>query len=138
MQAIMKNDVELLGTSLKLQKGQVVDLRLHSVIARETSYWARPLDGKWCDGIDHNEEDSIVVAEDDVEIIAENDPRRIFPATGKPDGRPVPVDSVTLLYYCPDCDTEVSQPLSEIVQNGTAVCPECEGDMQLQEYCWVK
>ena len=34
----------------------------------------------------------------------------------------VPSEKVVLLYVCPECKTVYRQPLSELVENGTAVC----------------
>ena len=42
--------------------------------------------------------------------------------------------SITLIYMCNICLDEVSQPLDSIVDIGTAICPECGDDMQLQHY----
>lgn len=38
---------------------------------------------------------------------------------------------VTLIYECPDCEAEYRQDASEIVESGTAVCPECDSDCDL-------
>jgi hypothetical protein len=53
--------------------------------------------------------------------------------------RRIPVSKITLLWVCPnrDCDEEVAQPLGEIAEAGTAICPECGDDMELKEYVEV-
>ena len=45
----------------------------------------------------------------------------------------VPVEKVVILYACPECKATAEQPLDEIVQSGTAVCTECDCDMELQD-----
>ena len=74
MHGIMRQDINLISTSLKLQKGQKVSLSP----ARESlaifkpeviGYFARPTDGKWSDGIDHDSSDAILIGPDDVCIV---------------------------------------------------------------------
>ena len=57
----MKTDVELLGTSLKLQRGQLVDLSpaTNLPLSAGIDWFASPADGKWSDGVVRND-DSIV------------------------------------------------------------------------------
>jgi len=40
---------------------------------------------------------------------------------------------VILIWSCPDCKKIYNQNLYEIVESGTAVCPECDCDCQLEE-----
>jgi hypothetical protein len=61
---IMTTDVILLGTSLKLEKGRRVQLTFASN-QPEGGWFARPADGKWSDGIEHGEQDSIHITEND-------------------------------------------------------------------------
>jgi DNA-directed RNA polymerase subunit RPC12/RpoP len=49
----------------------------------------------------------------------------------------VKVESITLLYTCPVCEEKFRQPLSEIVGAGTAVCPDCDYDCDLEDEVWV-
>lgn len=65
MQGVMKCNVELLGTSLKLQAGQRVRLTPATNLP-QGGYFAAPSDGKWSDGIERCPEDSILVTADDV------------------------------------------------------------------------
>ena len=74
MRGIMRTDIDLLGTSLKLQKGQKVLLRpVHESLGlfnpQIIGYFARPADGKWSDGIDHDSSDAILIGPDDVCIV---------------------------------------------------------------------
>jgi hypothetical protein len=51
----------------------------------------------------------------------------------------IPVSKITLLWVCPNknCHEEAAQPLGEIAEAGTAICPECGDDMELKEYVEV-
>jgi hypothetical protein len=65
MQGRMKRCVEQLGTTLRLCKGDIVEL----IPARnlpQGGYFARPIGGKWRDDTPHNSDDSIHILEDDV------------------------------------------------------------------------
>lgn len=68
MRGKMLATVSLTGTSLKLQQGQMVDLIPADFDYLPVKYYARPADGKWSDGIDHNPDDSIGLWSSDVEI----------------------------------------------------------------------
>ena len=76
MIGMMLTDVHLLGTSLKLQEGQTVSLTEAPNLPPRTDgkpqYFARPENGKWSDGIERNEEDSILIEADDVVVIHES------------------------------------------------------------------
>ena len=61
---IMKTPVHLLATSLRLQEGQIVELAPATNLP-QGGYFARPHDGKWSDGIDHNPDDSILITGED-------------------------------------------------------------------------
>ena len=64
----MRRSVNLTGTSLSLQKGQRV-LLIEATNLPDvgyTRYFASPLDGNWADGLEHSEEDSILLDPDDV------------------------------------------------------------------------
>ena len=50
----------------------------------------------------------------------------------------VKVEKITLLYSCPECGDRVSQNLSDIVEVGTAVCSECDVDMELEDFATIK
>jgi len=43
----------------------------------------------------------------------------------------ISVAQVELLYNCPDCGTDATQALCEVVDNGTAMCDECDILMDL-------
>ncbi len=68
MLARMNTDVYLVGTGLKLRKGQLVDIWEASNLP-QGGYFARPADGRWSDRITRNSEDSIHVTENDIELI---------------------------------------------------------------------
>ena len=71
MTGIMANDVELLGTSLSLQKGQKVRLTYADNLPypQNRGYFASPADDKWSDGIEHNPDDSILINPGDLDSI---------------------------------------------------------------------
>lgn len=60
----MKTDCHLLGTSLRLRKGELVELLPASNLP-QGGYFARPASGKWADGIDHSPDDSVHVTRGD-------------------------------------------------------------------------
>lgn len=41
------------------------------------------------------------------------------------------VSSITLQYDCLDCGNHVEQPVSDIPEIGTPVCPNCDVDMKM-------
>lgn len=45
----------------------------------------------------------------------------------------IPVNFIVLTYTCASCEDKAHQPLSEIVQSGTAICPDCDIDMELDD-----
>ncbi len=45
---------------------------------------------------------------------------------------------ITLLYVCPNCGKTSSQPLTDLVQNGTHGCEDCSVDMILQDEVHVE
>jgi transcription elongation factor Elf1 len=45
----------------------------------------------------------------------------------------VKTDRITLLWTCPICNASFRQALAEIVDSGTAVCPDCDADCHLDE-----
>ena len=45
----------------------------------------------------------------------------------------IPVSKITLLWSCTECKVQAEQPLGEIVEAGTAICPECGEDMELYD-----
>lgn len=44
------------------------------------------------------------------------------------------VDRIILDYRCEKCNETGQQLLSDIVEVGTAICPECGDDMELDEF----
>ena len=70
MKAVMANSIVLLGTSLELLQRQIVTI----VPATNQPNWsktprlffARPVDEKWSDGLDHDRDDSILIDEYDL------------------------------------------------------------------------
>jgi len=62
---IMRTDLHLLGTSLRLQAGQIVELT-RAINLPQGGYFARPADGKWSDRIDHDVSDSILLTTADL------------------------------------------------------------------------
>jgi len=110
--AIMTTDAKLLGTSLELQKGQVVQVTEATNLPADstTKWYARPANGKWSDGIDHNEEDSIGVYVDDLSFWTE-----------------VEADRVAILFVCPDCGEQDYWPVTRL-NDGTPIC-DCNADM---------
>lgn len=61
----MKRTIHLLGTALMLEEGERVHLTPATNIPGG-GYFARPLRGKWCDGITRNLEDSIHLTADEL------------------------------------------------------------------------
>lgn len=47
----------------------------------------------------------------------------------------VEATDVDLIWFCPECKSPGWSPLSEIVQNGTAVCRDCDIDMVICGIC---
>ena len=43
----------------------------------------------------------------------------------------IKTEDITLGYTCPECETEASQPLADIVSVGTPLCNNCDNDMEL-------
>lgn len=41
----------------------------------------------------------------------------------------IPIGSITLNYTCHDCNTHATQPLEQIAESGTTICPGCDDDM---------
>lgn len=75
MTGIMNTDIHLLGTSLKLQKGQKVTLCKPTNLPyflMEKTYFACPIDGKWSDGIDRDNDSSILIHEEEFTFTPEN------------------------------------------------------------------
>jgi hypothetical protein len=64
----MKSDIQMIGTSLSLKKGQLVTLLLAENVP-QGGYFALPRNGKWADGISHNPDDSILITTSDFEVI---------------------------------------------------------------------
>lgn len=70
--AILIESVRLLGTSLSLEKGQKISV---SFATNQPDYiekglvFARPLDGKWADGIDRSDTDSILIGKEDYNLV---------------------------------------------------------------------
>ncbi len=46
----------------------------------------------------------------------------------------IPVSFIMLTYTCASCKDKAHQPLTEIIESGTAVCTDCEQDMELDEH----
>lgn len=44
----------------------------------------------------------------------------------------IKTESITLQYVCPDCGETSTQPLIDLVKNGTHTC-DCGTDMELTE-----
>jgi len=62
--------IQLLGTSLRLQKDDIVMVeRAYNQPDNESKYFARPFSDQWSDGINHHENDSIMICRDDFEWI---------------------------------------------------------------------
>ena len=49
----------------------------------------------------------------------------------------IPVEQITLVWECPECNKEYRGSLTDIAECGTAVCPECEVDCELCSYVEV-
>ena len=64
MIGIMKTDIKLIATSLALQAGQRVIL-YPAYNLPQGGFFARPADGKWSDGLDHDVYDSILLGTED-------------------------------------------------------------------------
>ncbi len=45
----------------------------------------------------------------------------------------IPIEQVTLIYYCDSCQHIAEQPLPDITSVGTLVCPDCDTDMVLDK-----
>ena len=43
----------------------------------------------------------------------------------------IKTEDITLGYTCPECETEASQPLADIVSVGTPLCTNCDTEMEL-------
>lgn len=48
--------------------------------------------------------------------------------------RKIRVDKITLNYKCEKCEETAQQYLCDIVEVGTAICPECGEDMNLDDF----
>lgn len=48
--------------------------------------------------------------------------------------RQIHVNNIILRYKCKECKEIAEQYLCEIVEAGTAICPECDDDMELEEF----
>lgn len=68
MLGTMLTDVILQSTSLRLQEGQRVHLTPTTNLPDKSNYFARPADGKWSDGLDRDEADSILITPEDVRL----------------------------------------------------------------------
>lgn len=71
--AVMATDIHLLGTPLKLQEGQTVEITVASNQpgyrddnGLVVKYFARPVNCVWSDGIERSDEDSILIDLDDL------------------------------------------------------------------------
>jgi hypothetical protein len=62
----MKQPIKLLGTSLELLKGQRVEM-FEALNVPGGGYFLKPVGGLWSDGIEHNEDDSILVDPSEVD-----------------------------------------------------------------------
>lgn len=51
--------------------------------------------------------------------------------------RKIQIDKITLHYRCDECDAIAEQPLEEITTVGTAICPICGRDMELDEFATI-
>lgn len=69
----MRKEVALAGTSLELKVGDIVNLIAavnqpgYMLNFQIIKWFAKPVNGIWSDGIDHNEDDSILIGLDDIE-----------------------------------------------------------------------
>lgn len=45
----------------------------------------------------------------------------------------IKIGNITLNWTCDDCSETVEQPLSDVAEVGTAICPECGRDMALKD-----
>lgn len=61
----MNTDVELLGTSLRLEAGQRVQLTEATNQPDKGSWFARPADDKWSDGLEYGSDDSLLLTADE-------------------------------------------------------------------------
>jgi len=71
MTGTMTTTAKMLGVhGMQLEQGQKVQLTEPSNLPKEYrhNWFARPLNGKWSDGVDRNEEDSILIDADDVTL----------------------------------------------------------------------
>jgi len=50
----------------------------------------------------------------------------------------IKTDKVTLLWRCPTCLLNLQQPLVEIVENGEAICSDCDCDCDLLDEVEIK
>jgi len=48
-------------------------------------------------------------------------------------GQQVPIHKIILHYYCQHCDEAAFQYLPNITEVGTAICPDCGDDMELED-----
>ena len=48
--------------------------------------------------------------------------------------RQIHVNNIILNYKCTECGTTAEQYLCEIIEAGTAFCPECDDDMEREEF----
>lgn len=80
-----------------------------------------------------NQEDNVAEAiEDHHSMVESTEDRKIF-AEMEANVKTIPVSQITLLYTCHPCNERASQELGQITEAGTAICPECGNDMQLDE-----
>jgi len=48
------------------------------------------------------------------------------------------VDKIVLNWRCEECNETAQQHLCNIVEVGTAICPECDNDMELEEFITIE
>jgi len=73
--AFLKDSIQLLGTSLKISKGAVVECHLASNLpkSKEAQFFIRPYMGHWEDKIERNPDDTILVNESELDFIPVRD-----------------------------------------------------------------
>ena len=124
----MKRGVELLGTSLTLCKGELVEL-LPARNLPQGGYFARPANGKWADGLPHSPDDSIHVTSADFSPLF---------GKGKPSRGELTTALVILLQWAtggnrqgnPYCKPPVRQALQAIARE-RGLSPEKYLDVEL-------
>lgn len=90
---------------------------------------------RWIDdhAADGERVDAAQEQEDHQSMVESAVDRKIFAEMENAKMETIKVARITLLYTCHPCNERASQALGQIIESGTAICPECDNDMQLDD-----